>query len=538
MIRRVCVRICVLLVAATLVLAGCGQSPVEQRPPTDPAQAAPAAPVAATPQPAVPAETTPKQGGILRVGHYSEAGVLDPHLGNIHTQFIAQHVYNTLVEVDDDLKIQPKLAESWQVSADGLTYAFKLRAGVKFHNGRELVAKDVQYSLERVRDLNGPYAGLYRLIESVDVLDDQQLNVVLSQPFAPMLAYLGFSAASVVPQETVDKHGDLRQVMDGTGPFRFEEYVPEQVIRLRRNSEYWEPGLPYLDGIEYRRMADDTARLTALRTGEVDLIMRVPAQDIDRVKADPQIVVTGGPVTGYQFFAFNNSTQPFDNVKVRQAINHVIDRQVVVDIAAHGQGGVAIPTGPVPPFMPSHVADAAYKPDLNRAKQLLAEAGYPDGFQTTIIVPTVGALQTAAAQVVQSQLRQVGIDLQIEPVEVTTFRSRLAQGDFDTLIVGTPAPAADADAFLYNEFHSSGPNNRWKFSDQVTDELLDKGRAAQDADQRVQIYKDAQARIAEMAPMVFLFYVADFEGHAAYVKGYYHRPDISMLPLNKVWLDN
>jgi peptide/nickel transport system substrate-binding protein len=526
-IQRTARAFVVLLTAGTLLLAGCASRPVDQT-------------AAVGSEPAKQGQTTassPKQGGVLKVGVTADAVGFDPHLVDAYSSgLVIEQVYNGLLKLDDKMQVQPDLAETWDVAPDGLSYTFKLRQGVKFHNGRELKAADVQYSLGRVKDPKSPRAYLIEAVKSVDVVNDYTVKLTLDKPFAPLLTNLASALMAIVPQETVAKNGDLQKVADGTGPFILKDYVPGQMIKLERNPSYFVKGQPMLDGIEIKPMPDDTARVTAIRTGEIDLAIQLPAKDISTLKADKSVVLVGGPSTAYDYIGINTTRKPFNDVKVRQAMAYALDRQAIVDTALFGEGTV-IKTGPVPPGHWAYLDSAAYQPDLTKAKQLLAEAGYPNGFKATVKVGSAYQSQIAIAQVVQAQLKQVGITIDVKPMDWGLFLDEAVnKHDFDLTILGWIG-FVDPDGFLYPEFKTGEKWNYVQFSDPTLDAMLEKGRTTLDANQRKQIYADVQKRVADQAPYVFIELQNQYEGSRPYVQGFYHMATGSMQAFHQVWLD-
>jgi peptide/nickel transport system substrate-binding protein len=479
----------------------------------------------------------PKSGGILRVATTADAVGFDPHLVSAYSSaLVIEQAYNSLLKLDQDLKLVNDLAESYEVSGDGMVYTFKLHKGVKFHNGREMTAADVKYSLERVKDPTSPRAYTLEPVASIDVVDDYTVKLSLSKPFAPLLVNLAGGLMAIVPKETVEKHGDLQNVMDGTGPFKLKEYVPGQVISLEKNPDYFKKGLPYLDGIEFKAMADETARLTSVRTGEVDVILEVPQKDVSSLKSDSSVVIVGGPGSWYDYIGINNNREPFADVKVRQALAYGVDRKAIVDIALFGEA-TPIKTGPIPPSHWAYVNDEAYKRDIAKAKQLLAEAGFPNGFKATLKVGADYKSQVAIAQVVQSQLKDIGIEVEVKPMEWGLFIDEVVnKNDFDMTILGWIG-ATDPDAFMYAQFKTGEKWNFYKFSDQQVDDLVEQGRTAMDQNERKRIYTDAQKRVAELSPYVFLHINNQYEAYTHQVKGFVHYPTGSMQGFHKTWID-
>jgi peptide/nickel transport system substrate-binding protein len=487
-------------------------------------------------------ETTgePKAGGELIVGIITDPVGLDPHLASAaSTVRVIEHVYSGLLQQDVENygSYLPDLAKSWDISEDNKTYTFHLVQGVKFHNGREMTAEDVKYSIERIKDpaLGSPRAYMFEKVESVNVIDDYTVEFKLSQPFSPLLSNLASSQNAIVPKEVVEEHGDLQNVAIGTGPFVFEKYTPQTEIVLTKNQDYYVEGLPYLDKITLKPIPDDTARTTALRTGTVDVIENVPQKDVLTLEGDSNVVVQGGPGTFYDYIGFNMNKEPFNDIKVRQAIATAVNRQEIVDISLFGYGTV-INGGPIPKGHWAHADFVAYEQDLEKAKSLLAEAGYPDGFKATIKVGAEYKSQVSIAQVVKEQLQPLGIEIEVQPTEWGLFLDQWNKKEFDMVVLGWIG-AVDPDDWLYAQFHSGEDWNAYGLADPVIDELLEKGQAVTDQSERKEIYQEAQQLIAEQAPYVFLHVNDQYDGLSPAVKGYVTTPTGSMVGFKTTWLD-
>ena len=291
-----------------------------------------------TPEP-VNADAVP--GGTLRIGVQGDPVELDPGLVLLDAAgLVIDFAYEGLTHEGPDLAPQPRLATDWTVSDDGLAYTFNLRQGVTFHNGRELVADDVKYTIDRVMnpDTGSPWQGDAASIESVEVVDDVTVTIHLNRPDVSILSTLGRRGFTIVPQEEVETHGDLRQIMVGTGPFKFVEFVPNSHLVLEKNEDYWLEGRPYLDGVEIQVIPDGTARTTALVSGTVDLIESTPAMDYGIIDADENLTRVGGESANLRWIVFNQRREPWDRVEVRQAIAKGIVRQQIIDASVFGEG--------------------------------------------------------------------------------------------------------------------------------------------------------------------------------------------------------
>ncbi|MGI8856037.1 MAG: ABC transporter substrate-binding protein [Thermomicrobiales bacterium] len=565
--------------AATAILAACGSSSAATETPAptkapaaaaspaasgaSPAAAATTAPTAAAAQPAAttgaasvsapaattgaaaPAPTTaavagtPKKGGILKVGMQADPVALDPHSTSLTaTNHIVEHIYGRLVTIDATLSPQPDLAQSWDISSDGMVYTFKLRQGVKFHNGQPLVAGDVKYSYERVLDpktKSTSTAGLSS-INTIETPDDATVKITLKKPDASFLVGLWSPNYAIVKKEDVDKNGDLTKTANGTGPFKFKDYTPNTKLTLERNPNYWETGKPYLDGIEMVPVPDDTARSTAVRTGTVDFVEYAPAKDIPQMKADKTLTIAGDQNTNIRYLGFNLTMKdkPWANPKVRQAISMAMDRQAIVDAAFYG---LAIPTLTV--FPPGYWAtlDTKVPPqDIAGAKKMLADAGFPNGFKTTIKTWSSYPFLSNAALAAQDQLKQIGITADVLPEDNGTFIADNNSKNYELLVSGTSG-YVDPNEIMLGNFGTGLPSNNSGYSDPAFDKLVADGVVSTKQDDRKKVYAQLQQKLMTDNPWVMLYVGSQYEAMKSFVKGYTHIATGTNIALKDTWLD-
>lgn len=480
-------------------------------------------------------------GGVLRAGMQTDPVGLDPHTTQAtSTRNQLENVYDTLVAFDSEGKIVPSLASRWTTSQDNLTWTFTLRPGVKFHNGRDLEAADVVYSLGRIKDPNtkSPRSGDFELVRSVTAPNRNTVVITLSKPFSPLLSKLAFSLNVIVPKEAA---ATLNTKPVGTGPFVFEEYVPQTRMVLKKNPNFWGRDakgnkLPYLDGITYSYLPDATARVTALRTGNVDWIEYVPATDIKTLRGSNGVEIAGGPSANYRAIFFNVKQKPLDDPRVRRALSLAIDTKQIVDVALLGDGGIPAEGSTIPKGNFYAYSDPTYgKPDLNRARALLREAGFPNGFPLELKVTSTYDFLRTPAELIQAQLAQIGVRVNIVAQEWSVFLPEILKKNYAATILGESGQG-DPDDFLYSPFATDSGGNLTNFSDAQLDRLLDEGRAASTNAQRKQIYTQAQRRLVELSPMVFLYTSAQYEAFRNNVKGFEHFPNTSYLGLRTAWL--
>jgi peptide/nickel transport system substrate-binding protein len=483
------------------------------------------------------ASPEPVVGGTLRLGVQADPAELDPHKTSLTAAWhVIEHVYDTLVTTDETLAPVPALAESWEVSDDGITYTFNLRQGVLFHNGREFVADDVKYSYERILDpaTASPVVDELASIDTIEVVDDYTVVINLKTPDSSFLAKLMGGSIAIVPREVVEENGDLMQVMVGTGPFRFVEYVPNSTVTLERNPDFWESPLPYLDGLELHIIPDNTARTTALVQGTVDIIEYAPVQDLPIFEDDETIEVTGNENTNIRYMGVNVTREPFDRLEVRQAMSMVIDRGPIIDAAVFGYG---TPTNVIFPEsywagIPSEIPPV----DIDGAKALLEQVGLGDGFECQIQSWAQYPFLSNAAIVIQEQLRQIGIEAEVDLQENAVLLENYFSGNWDLSVTGTSA-YVDPNDVIQSNFGTGQASNGMGYSNPEVDRLIQEGIETTDQAERAEIYGEIQRILLEDLPWINLFIAEQYEAMKNYVKGYVHIPTGSNRSIRSVWLD-
>ncbi|MDQ7842199.1 MAG: ABC transporter substrate-binding protein [Armatimonadota bacterium] len=455
----------------------------------------------------VPAAPAPTSGGTLRIGMESAPTTMDAALStDLYSQQVYSHVLEGLVMLDPQGGLQPALAESWTPSADGKIWTFKLRQNVRFHDGTEFTADDVKYTIDRILnpETRSPQRGSLAQISLVEAVDRHTVRITTRAPFVPILTNLATSAY-ILPRAAHSRLGrEFARRPVGTGPYRWVEWVPEERIVLEANPDYY-AGRPSLDRLIFRFIPEASVRLAELESGGLDLIAGIPAQDLRRLRVSLLVNLHEVVGTNYRLLAFNTSVKPFDDVRVRQAIAHAIDKQKIVDVVWPGRGVVA--EGPIPPT--SWAYDERFKGlgyNLSRARQLMAEAGQGGGFEMNYLISATEELQREVPLIID-MLKQINVTVKVTAVDFPTLLDRLLKTNYDTLRVGwTTNP--EPDSLLYSPFHSSaiGGFNFTKFRNARVDELLDRARTVTDARERIRIYREAQRLIVQEAPMVFLFH--------------------------------
>jgi peptide/nickel transport system substrate-binding protein len=371
-----------------------------------------------------------KTGGTITVSYKDDVATLDPAIGyDWQNWSMIKSLFDSLMDyVPGTTTLRPGLAESYTMSEDGLTYTFKLRPGVKFHNGREMTAEDVKYSLDRVTNpaTQSPGAGFFGSIagfenagegglSGVEVVDPLTVKITLSRPDATFLHVMALNFSSVVPKEGVDAAaGDFGHQPVGTGAYKLAEWTTGQRLVFEKNPDYWRPGVPYLDGVTFEVGQEPIVALLRLQNGEVDVPGDgIPPAKFQEVMADPaqaaRVVIGGQLHTGY--ITLNVTLPPFDKVEVRKAVNMAINKDRIVQLI----NGRAVPaTQPLPPSMPGYTPDyPGYAFDVEAAKKLLADAGLPDGFETELYVMNTDP-NPRIAQAIQQDLAAIGIKVTLQ----------------------------------------------------------------------------------------------------------------------------
>ncbi|MBX3144626.1 MAG: glutathione ABC transporter substrate-binding protein [Trueperaceae bacterium] len=450
----------------------------------------------------------------LVVAQGTDPVTLDPHNStDSPTATVLSHIYETLFDLTADGEIVPNLATSAVMSDDGQSWTVTLRDDVTFHNGAPLTAEVVKYSMERFTSPANAYtfAFLLNTITSIDVIDDHTLVFNLNSTFAPFLAHLTHTSTAIVHPDVVpaDRSAFDESNPVGTGPFRFASWQRGERIDLERNEAYWgeQPGV---SGVAFLNVPEDTTRMAMVETGQAHVAVRVPPQDVARIDANPNVTVhnVSGLRTIYIFF--NQVIAPFDDVRVRQAINYAVDKEEIVEFVMGGSARVS--DAPVAPGIFGYTPVGPYDYDPERARQLLAEAGFADGLTIELWSPTGRYPQDIqVTQAIQGQLAEVGITAEITSIEWAAYLEATAQPRESARVgiglLGWGTVTGDSDYGLYALFHSSqAPNpNRAFYNNPAVDALLDQARTSPDFGVRQALYAEAMQTIWDDAAWLFLY---------------------------------
>ena len=465
---------------------------------------------------------TPKMGGKLRYGTVTEVSNLDPqiYVGSAWKVLI-ESLYSQLVGFNQNAELVPELAVSWEIP-NAQTYIFKLRSGVKFQNGEPLTALDVKYSLERIKNPDTG-ATLRPNLEGVTItaIGDDTVKIELPQPDATLLNVLALPEASIVSKSWMATGPNIKVQANGTGPFKLSQYEPGVKAMLARNPIYFVKGQPYLDEVEFRMIKNDDARVNALRTGAVDMIDFVPWKDIDALNRDSNIIVesAGG---AFMNLWFNATKKPFDDPRVRRALAFAIDREAISKAAFFGHGSPLYgpPTTADSPYYNQDLANS-FSYDPQKAQALLKEAGYPNGFDLEIGVYQGMTIYTTTAQIVQANLKKIGLNASLKLLEWASVVEKKSSGNYDIMVYGVSVKLPDPGAYSY---YFGAESTYWAkpigFRDDRLEDLLARGRAATDISVRKQIYHQVEKRLIDLSPWVFINWRETAQAFHKNVKGY------------------
>ncbi|WP_413377061.1 glutathione ABC transporter substrate-binding protein [Alkalihalobacillus sp. 1P02AB] len=487
-------------------------------------------------------------GGTLIINQNSDAVSLDPHGSNdTPSSNVAYNIYEALVVQDQDLNLTPGLATEWtQDEEDPTRWEFQLREGVTFHDGSEFNAEVVKANIERILDgdVASPRSFLYDMITEINVIDDYTIEFITEYPYAPLAANLAHNGGGMISKELIDAdYAAMEEGRDpgavinegpiGTGYFKFENWNPGQEINLTRNEDYWGEKAK-LDGVTFRVVSEPGTRLANLQTGDAHISHPIIPSDVAQVEAIDNLEITRTPSVSLSYFGFNVEKEPFDDVKVRQAVSMAINKDDIINGVYDGAGIPAI--GPLAPAVFGYSENAEPIPyDVERAKELLAEAGYEDGFSTTLWTND-SPERTNAAVAVQAQLAEIGITVNIEVLEWGAYLEQTSNGEHEMFILGWSTVTGDGDYGMYALFHSSQhgtPGNRTFIDNAELDDLLDQARRSSDEQERLELYEQAQEILIEEAPMLYIHHQEFLLGYRNEVQGLVQTPT-DILLLNEV----
>jgi peptide/nickel transport system substrate-binding protein len=446
-----------------------------------------------------------KPGGQLKAALTGEPDSLDPAKSQIYTGAqVYDNVFSKLVDLDEQSNPYGVLATKWS-QPDAKTWVFDLRSGVTFHNGEPFTAGDVKYTFERILDpkIASGYAPLYQVIDSVEVNSPTRVTFHLKSSFGPFLTNLA-NNGEIVNKKAIESPGSQRHPV-GTGPFEFVEWVQGDHVTLRRNSSYFEKGKPYLDGIRFKFALVDQSRIDSLRSGDLDWVDAIPLQELPTLSKDPTLNYVGSKVAGIpDFLALNTKQAPFNNKLVRQAVAWTVDRDEIRQVAYFGAGesdGEEVPSA-----SPWYTGQTPYtKPDIAKAKQLMAQAGHAGGLTIEYLgLPQYPEL-LKTGEVVAEQLKQIGITMNIKQVDVSVWFDRFSKGQYQ-ITSAYQERTIDPDNFYSLVLKTGGSINTTGYSNPQADKLIDEAAAETDMAKRKALYLQLKKIIWDDVPLLFVHY--------------------------------
>lgn len=553
--------IAVFLAIVVLAMVSCSPASAPQAKATTPPVATPSGTetqVAA--KPSAPTPTTQpvadsRSGGVVAKGLYGDPASFDlQRESGANESSTLFNVYQGLVRLDpvQRQKIIPELAEKWDVSSDGRTYTFKFFKGIKWHDGQAFTMQDVQHSLGRMqnpKDYNtiAPRGqGLLAAMDTVEIAGGDAVRITTKYPSASFLLNLAVGWVVIAPKHILDAKGDMRRDLIGTGAFRLKAFNPNVSLELERNKDYYIKGAPYLDGIRFYTIKDDATRFSAFRTGKIQItfsgskgLTPVDAEIVKKEMTGRATVYEHDAQTRYAL-VFNMKRESWSDVRVRKAVDLAFDRQAAIKV--NGNRG-HIGSIYVDPW--GMKADELQKlpgyrqpkdADLAEAKRLLSEAGYPNGFKTTLLYQAGGARE-AQSVVAKDQMAKIGIEADLVVLEQAAVFDRMTRGAFDTVAITWLDNTGDPDEALYTFYLTGGSRNYMGFSDKEVDDLIQKQSRTLDVESRKTTLSQIEKKIMDQVPMVIAFWDSFQTGAWNQVQNFRPGPGIHpWFKFDQMWL--
>ena len=503
--KRIIAILVTLVLAASAVLTGCSSRDGENSGTGDNAQ--------------TPTETEPVYGGHLVYGMTQDLVSLDPHEStDAGTRSVVFNIYEGLVKPTSSGDFEPAVAESYDISSDAKTYTFKLRKGIKFQNGQEVTVKDIEYSINRYAEFSGEDSAFVLALDKVEFPDDETIQITLKEADSEFISQL---TLAIIPDGSNPAQDPI-----GTGPFKVKEYKVGEYLDLLKNENYWKEGAPYLDSVRFKFIADVNTAFTELQAASIDVLNYLTTAQVDSLKksAPGEFTIVEGNMNLVHALFLNNAWGPLSDVRVRQAICYAVDRQAINDFMFGGKSTL-IGSHMIPSLETWYEPKAAetYTYDVQKAKELLTEAGYPDGFEMTITVPSSYSQHVDTAQIIADQLSQVGINVKLNKIEWTSWLSDVYQGrNYEATVIGFDGKLNPSDWLA--KYGTDAPKNMTNYSNAEYDELLAKAIAAVDTQEKAGYYKQMQMNLSENAASVYIEDPADFVALSSAFSGYHFYP--------------
>ncbi|MCD7036393.1 ABC transporter substrate-binding protein [Metabacillus sp. GX 13764] len=491
-----------------------------------------------------PASDTAKPAkDTLVYGRSGDSTSLDPITTTEGEAFkVTENIYERLLKYgDNDTTVQPALAEKWDVSKDGLVYTFHLRKGVKFHDGTDFNAEAVVFNFDRW--MNGdadkfPYYTMFggfkkdegHVIKEVKAVDENTVVFTLKRPQAPFLKNIAMAPFGIASPDAVKKYGDkFREHPVGTGPFKFVEWKANDRIVLEKNENYWMTGYPKLNKVIFKTIPDNSARLNALQTGEIDLMDGVNPSDLSKVEGDKNLQLFKRASMNVGYVGMTVTRKPLDNKLVRQALNYAVDKKAIIQAF---YGGLAEPAkNPLPPTVEGYdndIQEYPYNPE--KAKELLKQAGFPNGFSMDLWAMPVARPYMPegmkVAEVLQASFAKIGVKAKIVTYDWATYLEKASKGEADSFMLGWTGDNGDPDNFIYTllDKDSIGGNNYTFYSNEKLHKILIEAQTVTDQSKRNELYKQAQEIIHDDAPWIPLVHSTPLMAGESTITGFTPHP--------------
>ncbi|EIT84660.1 family 5 extracellular solute-binding protein [Fictibacillus macauensis ZFHKF-1] len=483
-------------------------------------------------------------GGVMIYGKGGDAVGLDPaHETDGESFIVTEQIFEPLLSYKkENTDVQPGLAKSWEISKDNLKYTLKLEEGIKFHDGTDFNAEAVVKNFERW--MNGDaakfpyYASMFggykkdkaHVIKEVKAVDKNTVQFTLKRPQAPFLKNLAMSPFAISSPAAIEKYGDkIGQNPVGTGPFKFKEWKRDATITVVKNDSYWKKGLPKLDGVTFKVIKDNSARMNALTKGEVDLIDNVNPSELDKIKSNNKLQVFERPSMNVAYLGFNTEKAPFNKKEVRQAINYLVNKDELIKNFYNGTAEAA--ATPLPSAIAGQNKDVKdYGYNETKAKELLKKAGLEKGFKMDLWAMPVSRPYMPdgkkIAEAIQANLKKVNIDANIVTFDWGVYLEKIRKGESPAFLIGWTGDNGDADNFLYSllDKDTINSNNYSRYNSPAVHKLLIEAQSTADEAKREVLYKKAEKIIHEDAPWVPLVHAKPILGGTSKIKDFYPHP--------------
>jgi peptide/nickel transport system substrate-binding protein len=479
---------------------------------------------------------TPQKGGTLKMGRVADAVSFDPVFPTDNMSIWAKLlIFQMLIRSNPDgTGLGPDLAESWEASPDKMTYTFHLRKNAAFSDGSPVKASDVKFSINRCATADGtPWGSMFPKM-TIETPDDSTVVFKLGQPWGPFLEVISVHGNCILPEAYFNKVG-VKEFGDkpiGSGPFQLVQWTKGESIVLRRNPHFWDPNRPYLDEIQLLVLADDNIRMLKLQTGEIDIASDVPYNQIDKLAMMPNIAVQLDTYERIDWVQFNEKVDKFQDVKVRQAMNWAVDKEGIIKSVLFGHGEV--PTSFLPKMRDVDTTTPAYGYDPAKAKQLMSESKFPNGFKTKLTVVSGDTIGQQVAVIVKAQLAVIGIDVEILQLENATQYGQLAQGDYEMAEGYMTSDIIDpTELTAYAGAGDEGTYAVWTFYNNAeVNKIAAQANQETDPAKRTQLYLKMQQQIHADAPYLWLYWSPARTALAKNVHGF------KVLPTGNYWLED